>query len=52
MSRRRWWKPWACRRAKKGVVEGRTVAAPALLIALIQRSAWKGNSANFAITEF
>src|SRR5215208_2570570 len=52
MSRRRWWKPSACRRAKKGVVEGRTVAAPALLIAPIHRSAWNRNSANFAFREF
>ena len=26
--------------------------APALPLALIHRSAWKGNSPNFAITEF
>src|SRR5829696_5884449 len=26
--------------------------APALLLVLIHRSAWKGNSANFALTEF
>src|SRR5829696_6275975 len=47
MSRRRWWKPSACRRAKKGVVEGRTVAAPALLFAPIHRSAWNRNSAKY-----
>jgi hypothetical protein len=28
------------------------VAAPALLNALIHRSAWKVNSANFVLTEF
>src|SRR5215208_1038103 len=50
MSRRRWWKPSACRRAKKGVVEGRTVAAPALLIALIHRSAWNRNSRKFGVS--
>ena len=32
--------------------KGRVVEAPALLLALIHRSAWKGNSANFAFTEF
>ena len=26
--------------------------APAFLLALIHRSAWKKNSANFAVTEF
>ena len=39
---RRWRKPSACRRAKKGVLEGWSVAAPALLLALIHPSAWKG----------
>jgi hypothetical protein len=32
--------------------EGRDLVAPALLYALIHPSAWKGHSANFALTEF
>ena len=32
--------------------EGRGLVAPALLYALIHPSAWKGHSANFALTEF
>src|SRR5215203_204277 len=36
----------------KGVVEGRTVAAPALLLALIHPSAWNRYSPKFAGTEF
>ena len=32
--------------------KGLSVAAPALLHALIHQSAWKGNASNFAVTEF
>jgi hypothetical protein len=36
----------------KDVLVGRGVADPALLLALIHRSAWKVNSANFALKAF
>jgi hypothetical protein len=32
--------------------ENPMLTAPALPLARIHRSAWKGNSANFAVTEF
>jgi hypothetical protein len=34
------------------LMKGRGEAAPALICCPIHRSAWKGNSANFAYTEF
>jgi hypothetical protein len=49
-------KEFALRSSINGALPGSLqtpyVGAPALLHALIHPSAWKGNSANFALTEF